>query len=114
LAHHPDRDTTPRIRRGDLGVIAGPAVAAGLFAHAGRGTAVLVVAAFPAALSVASALLLVETRQPASPGPTRTRSYVAAPRRQVAARHRPPRKGIVDRQRRRRWDSNPAPPSFVV
>jgi MFS family permease len=66
---------------GDLGVIAGPAVAATLFAHAGRSTAVLVVAAFPASLAVASALLLVETRHLASPGPPAHGQ--ASPRRSV-------------------------------
>jgi MFS family permease len=53
---------------GDLGVIAGPAIAGALFAYAGRGTAVLVVAALPAALAVAAALVLTETRPPAGDG----------------------------------------------
>jgi MFS family permease len=52
---------------GDLGVIAGPAIAGALFASAGRGTAVLVVAALPATLAVAAALLLTETRGIAKP-----------------------------------------------
>lgn len=48
---------------GDLGVIAGPAIAGALFAYVGRGAAVLVVAAFPAVLAVAAALVLTETRR---------------------------------------------------
>jgi MFS family permease len=53
---------------GDLGVIAGPLIAGALFAYAGRSAAVLVVAALPAGLAVAAALLLTETRR--LPGPT--------------------------------------------
>lgn len=52
---------------GELGVIAGPGIAGVLFAYAGRETAILVVAALPAALAVASALLLTETRRLAGP-----------------------------------------------
>ncbi len=48
-------------------MIARPAIAGALFAVAGRGTAVLVVAALPAALAVAAALVLTETRRMASP-----------------------------------------------
>jgi MFS family permease len=52
---------------GDLGVIAGPAIAGALFSYAGRGAAVLVVAAFPAVLALAAALVLTETRRMAGP-----------------------------------------------
>lgn len=45
---------------GDLGVIAGPAVAGALYAHAGRAAAVLTVAALPALLAAAAALVLTE------------------------------------------------------
>ncbi|HZD67798.1 MAG TPA: MFS transporter, partial [Actinomycetes bacterium] len=64
---------------GDLGVIAGPAIAGALLAGAGRGTAVLTVAVLPAVLAVAAALLLTETRRTAArasgrpPDPSRQR-----------------------------------------
>jgi MFS family permease len=46
---------------GDTGLIAGPVIAGVLFTHVGREYAVLTVAAVPALLAVASALMLVET-----------------------------------------------------
>jgi len=49
-------------------VIAGPAIAGALFAVTSRGTAVLVVAALPAALAVAAALVRTETHHS---GPSR-------------------------------------------
>jgi len=52
---------------GDLGLIAGPAIAGALFTHAGRGTAVLAVAALPAFFALAAAALLTETRHVAVP-----------------------------------------------
>ena len=57
---------------GDLGVIAGPAIAGVLLAAAGRGIAVLTVAALPAALAVAAALLLTETHRRAARASSRT------------------------------------------